>query len=92
MRLSRTSPLSDTELEYDSKKPSKDSEEWSWKWGALPVRKSEKIEHWQDGTGNKDRGNERESRVEIGGEVHHFEMSLCGSEDFGRGDEVILNV
>ncbi|PKC70831.1 LNS2-domain-containing protein [Rhizophagus irregularis] len=91
-RTSRTSPLSDTELEYDPKKPTKDSGEWSWRWGALPVRKSEKIEHWQDGVDDKDWGNdntaEKESGIEIGGNFHHFEISLCGSEDFGRDEEI----
>uniref|UniRef100_A0A1D1YV85 Nuclear elongation and deformation protein 1 n=2 Tax=Anthurium amnicola TaxID=1678845 RepID=A0A1D1YV85_9ARAE len=90
-RISRTSPLSDTELEYDPKKPSKDSGEWSWRWGALPVRKSEKIEHWQDNTGGKDWKNdntsEKESGIEIGGNIHHFEISLCGSEIFGRDEQ-----
>ncbi|RIA99275.1 Lipin/Ned1/Smp2-domain-containing protein [Glomus cerebriforme] len=90
-RISRHSPLSDTELEYDTKKPSKDSEEWSWRWGALPVRKSEKIEHWEDDIGDKDWKNdntaEKESGIEIEGKVHHFEISLCGSEVFGRDEQ-----
>jgi hypothetical protein len=94
-RASRTSPLSDTELdlEYGPKKPSKDSEEWSWRWGALPVRKSEKIEHWQNDTGNKDWNNDNtdgESHIEIGGKVHHFEMSLCGSEAFGSHEVIAI--
>ncbi|CAI2163136.1 14769_t:CDS:10 [Funneliformis geosporum] len=91
-RTNRVSPLSDTELEYGSQKPSKDSEEWSWVWGALPVRKSEKISHWQNGTGDKDwKDNntiEKPSGIEIGGKVHHFEMSLCGSEAFGRDEQI----
>ncbi|CAG8626013.1 10420_t:CDS:10, partial [Funneliformis mosseae] len=89
-RPSRTSPLSDTELEYGPQKPSKDSEEWSWVWGALPVRTSEKITHWQNGTVDKDWKDdntiEKPSGIEIGGKVHHFEMSLCGSEAFGRDE------
>ncbi|GBB94675.1 hypothetical protein RclHR1_00240023 [Rhizophagus clarus] len=91
-RTSRTSPLSDTELEYDPKKPTKDSGEWSWRWGALPVRKSEKLGRWQDGVDVKDWENdnttEKESGIEIGGNFHHFEISLCGSEGFGKDEEI----
>ncbi|CAG8802365.1 24717_t:CDS:2, partial [Dentiscutata erythropus] len=53
-RMHKISPLSDTELEYEPTKPEKSNNEWSWRWGALPVRTSEKIEHWQEGTGDKE--------------------------------------
>ncbi|CAJ0649797.1 3377_t:CDS:10 [Entrophospora sp. SA101] len=85
----KTSPLSDTELEYEHNNPPKDSEEWSWGWGTLPVRKSEKFEHWQDDDaedkkwdkGENEDGNS--SGFEIDGKKYHFEMSLCNKNAFG---------
>ncbi|CAG8539098.1 15829_t:CDS:2, partial [Acaulospora colombiana] len=70
-RTHRASPLSDTELEYEPKKPSKEGGEWSWGWGALPVRTSKKIEHWQEGTDelewqNQENHSDDLSGIEIG--------------------------
>ncbi|CAG8744744.1 34995_t:CDS:10, partial [Gigaspora margarita] len=97
--IHRTSPLSDTELEYDPVKHPKNSEEWSWGWGALPVRTSDKIEHWQENPGGKEwkdpeKQAENTSGVQIGDKTYCFEMSLCGGDNFGRDettDAVLFN-
>ncbi|CAG8450681.1 17144_t:CDS:10 [Gigaspora rosea] len=97
--IHRTSPLSDTELEYDPVKHPKNSEEWSWGWGALPVRTSDKIEHWQENPGSKEwkdpeKQDENTSGVQIGDKTYCFEMSLCGGDNFGRDektDAVLFN-
>ncbi|CAG8531529.1 4268_t:CDS:10 [Paraglomus brasilianum] len=82
----RTSPLSDTELEYSSIVPSPSaSQEWSWGWGALPVRNSDKIKdsesnpngsHWEE-------DDEHDGIIEIGGRKYEIGISLCGSKEFG---------
>ncbi|CAG8487680.1 7634_t:CDS:10 [Ambispora leptoticha] len=88
-RVTRVSPLSDTELEYEPKKPSTSSEEWSWRWGDLPVRTSDKMLQWQEASENKEwEENEYEKGVEIDGKFHRISMSLCGNEKFGH-DEIV---
>ncbi|CAG8491026.1 2602_t:CDS:10 [Ambispora gerdemannii] len=88
-RAIRVSPLSDTELEYDPKKPSTLSGEWSWGWGALPVRTSDKMSQWRETSEDKDRKeNEDAKGVEIDGKFYRIAMSLCGNEKFGH-DEIV---
>ncbi|RHZ77412.1 hypothetical protein Glove_180g112 [Diversispora epigaea] len=88
-RMHKISPLSDTELEYEPTKPEKSNNEWSWRWGALPVRTSEKIEHWQEGSSDNGwKDQEDLSGVEIGGKNYHFEISLCGNSGFGRDEKM----
>ncbi|RUS34490.1 Lipin/Ned1/Smp2-domain-containing protein [Jimgerdemannia flammicorona] len=90
-KFSRTSPLSDTEMEYEPQSGSgkKDKAEWSWGWGALPVKKD------KDGMGDvkKDREREREKEEERrrekekeGKTTFLIEMSLCGAAEFGADE------
>ncbi|KAG9287017.1 hypothetical protein G9A89_022981 [Geosiphon pyriformis] len=90
----RVSPLSDTELEYEPKKPSAYPQEWSWRWGALPVRNSEKIEQWRDGPKEKEwkendsNQQDETSGLEVDGKSYRIAMSLCGIETFGSDETV----
>ncbi|CAG8679067.1 9662_t:CDS:10 [Dentiscutata erythropus] len=91
-RIHGTSPLSDTELEYEPVKHSKNAEEWSWRWGALPVRKSDEMERWQESPGSKEwkdpeKQVENTSGVHIGDKTYSFEMSLCGGDNFGKDEK-----
>ncbi|CAG8709351.1 19843_t:CDS:10, partial [Racocetra persica] len=92
-RIHRTSPLSDTELEYEPVNDPKNTAEWSWGWGTLPVRTSDKMEHWQESSDNKEwkdheKQTENTSGVQIGDKNYCFEMSLCGSDTFGRDEKM----
>ncbi|KAK3844758.1 MAG: Lipin/Ned1/Smp2-domain-containing protein [Linnemannia gamsii] len=90
------SALSDTELEYQTPRTAKASQdaEWSWGWGSLPV-KNESMESIADAeqkgqhsrhvsidipTAPKPVLNE----IEIEGETYRVAISLCPGDDFGK--------
>lgn len=95
-KFTRTSPLSDTEMEYEPQSGSgkkTNKVEWSWGWGALPVKKDKET---RGETGKKDKEREREERRKDeeeekkkseGKTTYLIEMSLCGAAEFGA-DEV----
>ncbi|KAF9903035.1 hypothetical protein EC991_004286 [Linnemannia zychae] len=90
------SALSDTELEYQTPRTAKVSQdtEWSWGWGSLPV-KNESME----GIADKDQMAQHSTHVsidispapkptlneiEIEGETYRVAISLCPGDDFGK--------
>ncbi|RUS20355.1 hypothetical protein BC937DRAFT_95388 [Endogone sp. FLAS-F59071] len=95
-KFTRTSPLSDTEMEYEpqsgaGKKANK--VEWSWGWGALPVKKDKET---RGEAGKKDKEREREEKRKDeeeekkkieGMTTYLIEMSLCGAAEFGADEK-----
>ncbi|KAF9128449.1 hypothetical protein BGW39_005043 [Mortierella sp. 14UC] len=89
------SALSDTELEYQTPRTAKASQdaEWSWGWGSLPV-KNESI----DSIGDVENGQHSRhvsidipaapkpvlNEIEIEGETYRVAISLCPGDDFGK--------
>ncbi|KAG0202252.1 hypothetical protein BGX33_009808 [Mortierella sp. NVP41] len=90
------SALSDTELEYQTPRTAKASQdaEWSWGWGSLPV-KNDSMERIVD-TDQKGQHSTHVSidipaapkpvlnELEIDGETYRVAISLCPGDDFGK--------
>ncbi|CAG8618044.1 7725_t:CDS:10 [Racocetra fulgida] len=77
---------------YEPVNDPKHTAEWSWGWGTLPVRTSDKMEHWQESSDNKEwkdheKQTENTSGVQIEDKNYCFEMSLCGSDTFGSDEK-----
>ncbi|KAF8946656.1 hypothetical protein BGZ47_011728 [Haplosporangium gracile] len=90
------SALSDTELEYQTPRTAKATQdsEWSWGWGSLPV-KNDSMENIIDA----DQKGQYSTQVsidipaapkpvlnetEIGGEMYRVAISLCPGDEFGK--------